>query len=190
MSQGTKRTGRPLKRAEVGKRASLGLKVTPQIKERLDRAAGESGRTQSQEAEVRLERSFNREDLLSEALILAYGRELAGLLMTLGTTMQRAGRHAGFMATYTTESANTWWNEPRAYDQAVQAAVRLLEAAAPAGDRTPLQEPTKTFSGIGFANSMIDAICHGKGTASLQAEADNVRPLLGPIVKRLKKSRR
>jgi predicted transcriptional regulator len=37
---------------------SLGLKVTPEIKQKLDEAARASGRTQSQEAELRLERTF------------------------------------------------------------------------------------------------------------------------------------
>ena len=62
-SSSTKRIGRPLKAPIPGKRVSLGLKVTPSIKEKLDRAAREGGRTQSQEAEVRLERSFDRDEL-------------------------------------------------------------------------------------------------------------------------------
>lgn len=45
--------------AEQGKRVSLGLKVTPDIKNKLDAAARANGRTQSQEAEARLERSFD-----------------------------------------------------------------------------------------------------------------------------------
>jgi predicted DNA-binding protein len=52
------RKGRPTKLATTGQRVSLGLRVTAEIKERLDRAAKESGRSQSQEAELRLERSF------------------------------------------------------------------------------------------------------------------------------------
>lgn len=78
------RTGRPTKKAVAGERMSLGLKVTPDIKTRLDRAAQLSGRTQSQEAEMRLEWSFDRENLLSEVLSLAYGKKAAGFLMRLG----------------------------------------------------------------------------------------------------------
>jgi hypothetical protein len=78
------RLGRPLKRPVAGRRFSLGLKVTAAAKTRLDNAARASGRTQSQEAEVRIERSFDRQDLLPEVLSLAYGKRAASLLMRLG----------------------------------------------------------------------------------------------------------
>jgi hypothetical protein len=192
MNQSAKRTGRPPKPADAGKRISLHLKVTPQIKDRLDGAAEETGRTQSQEAEFRLEQSFNREDLLGEAMTLAYGRELAGLLMMLGTTMHDVGRSAGFSATFTIEGANAWWSHPYAYDQAVQAVVRLLEAARPVGERRPPKGPDaearahRIKYGVGFANSMIDIVCGRAPTEREDAEGDKLRRLLGPvIVKRL-----
>jgi hypothetical protein len=56
-----RRRGRKAQRAEPGVRVSLGLKVTPDIKNALDAAAKKNGRTQSQEAEARLERSFYAE---------------------------------------------------------------------------------------------------------------------------------
>jgi TraY domain len=192
MNESAKRRDRPIKPAEASKRLSLGLKVTPQIKERLERAAEESGRTQSQEAEVRLELSFNREDLLGEAMSLAYGRELAGLLMMLGTTMHDVGRSAGFSATFTIEGANAWWSHPYAYDQVVQAVVRLLEAARPVGERRPPKGPDaearalRIKYGTDFANSMIDVVCGRVATERDGTEGDKLRRLLGPvIVKRL-----
>ena len=78
------RTGRPPKPPTPGQRMSLGLKVTAEIKARLDKVARETGRTQSQEAELRLERSFEREDLLPQVLKLAYGDKPAELLMQVG----------------------------------------------------------------------------------------------------------
>ena len=192
MNESAKRRDRPIKPAEASKRLSLGLKVTPQIKERLERAAEESGRTQSQEAEVRLELSFNREDLLGEAMSLAYGRELAGLLMMLGTTMHDVGRSAGFSATFTIEGANAWWSHSYAYDQVVQAVVRLLEAARPVGERRPPKGPDaearalRIKYGTDFANSMIDSVCGRVATERDGTEGDKLRRLLGPvIVKRL-----
>lgn len=53
--------------AEHGQRRSLGLKVTPDIKNRLDAAAKANGRSQSQEAEARLEQSF-RDDRIEAKL--------------------------------------------------------------------------------------------------------------------------
>jgi hypothetical protein len=81
-----KRKGRP----SLGKRVGLGLRVTPETKKLLDDAAKRSGRSQSQEAEFRLERSFDRSQLLPEVLELTYGRQLAGLLKVLGQTMDTA----------------------------------------------------------------------------------------------------
>src|SRR5947207_1637672 len=65
MPKEAKRIGRPMK-APTGKRVSLGLKVTADIKRRIDSAAQASGRTQSQEAERRIELSYQYERALSE----------------------------------------------------------------------------------------------------------------------------
>lgn len=61
-----KRRGRPTKKAKSGTKVSLGLKVTASVKARLEDAAAKSGRTQSQEAEHRLERSFRDDEIMSE----------------------------------------------------------------------------------------------------------------------------
>jgi predicted HicB family RNase H-like nuclease len=59
-----KRLGRPTKPPTSGERTPLGLRVAPEIKRKLEAAAMESGRSLSQEAELRLERSFEHEFLL------------------------------------------------------------------------------------------------------------------------------
>ena len=135
---------------------------------------------------------------------LAYGRELAGLLMMLGTTMHDVGRSAGFSATFTIEGANAWWSHPYAYDQVVQAVVRLLEAARPVGERRPPKGPDaearalRIKCGTDFANSMIDVVCGRVATERDGTEGDKLRRLLRPgyceaanpvSVKRLKGSR-
>jgi hypothetical protein len=61
-----KRIGRPTKPPKPGERVTLGLRVTPEIKNKLEKAAMEKGRSLSQEAEFRLERSFEREALGTE----------------------------------------------------------------------------------------------------------------------------
>lgn len=58
----------PEKTFASGDRVPLGLRVTAEMKIRLDQAAIQSGRSQSQEAEFRLERSF-REDEIIDRLI-------------------------------------------------------------------------------------------------------------------------
>ena len=53
-----KRAGRPRKEPEEGERVQISFRVTPNLKRLLTDAADRSGRSQSQEAEFRLERSF------------------------------------------------------------------------------------------------------------------------------------
>jgi len=75
-------------RPTVGERVPLGLRVTPDLKRKLDAAAEQSGRSQSQEAELRLEHTFDRQGLLSEVLTLTYGKEIAVDLMWAGAVMK------------------------------------------------------------------------------------------------------
>jgi hypothetical protein len=82
----TKRIGRPTKPAAPGTRVSLGLKVTGEIKKRLEDAALASGRTQSQEAEFRLENSFRDEAMAISVLELAFGHWLPQILQVLSET--------------------------------------------------------------------------------------------------------
>src|SRR5262249_40790251 len=88
MDQPRRKFGAPPKReAEPGERFQLGIRVTAELKGKLDAAAEQSGRSQSQEAELRLEHTFDRQGLLSEVLTLAYGKRAADDLMLLGATM-------------------------------------------------------------------------------------------------------
>jgi hypothetical protein len=143
MVEHSKRIGRPTKAALPGTRVSLGLKVRSDIKELLETAARASGRTQSQEAEARLERSFDHQELLPQVLELAYGRGLAGVLLMLGEAMKTTGESAGISATaigpsFTLEGARRLCDIPYAYDQAVRAAGKIFEALRPTGDpQTP-----------------------------------------------------
>ncbi len=63
--------GRPTKQPVEGQRNSLGLRVTADLKRKLETAAKTSGRSQSQEAEDRLLRSFSDAD----ARIQGFGSE-------------------------------------------------------------------------------------------------------------------
>jgi len=58
-----RRVGRPTKQPS-GKRVSLGLKVTAEVKQQIEEAARASGRTQSQEAEHLIERALLVERLM------------------------------------------------------------------------------------------------------------------------------
>ena len=78
------RLRKPARVALPGQRVSLGLKVSAEIKNRLDAAAKQQGATQSQEAERRLEQTFRAEDRIENNLDFAFGREMTGITLALG----------------------------------------------------------------------------------------------------------
>lgn len=136
--------GRPTKQAEPGAKASLGLKVTPAIKTRLEEAAAASGRTQSQEAEFRIERSFDRQDLLSEVLIASFGRRQAGYIQLMLRAYADAGTVAGRLVDpFGTEIKN--WTESKwamqqamaALNEAVRWTIEVDEYDDPEDSATP-----------------------------------------------------
>ena len=59
-----KRRGRPFVAATPGERTALSLRVTAETKQKLEAVALETGRSISQEAEIRIEQSFEREWIL------------------------------------------------------------------------------------------------------------------------------
>lgn len=64
------RRGRPKKGQELGERVQLSLRVSPETKKHLDRAIGRNGRSLSQEAEYRIERSFLEDRLILHAVAM------------------------------------------------------------------------------------------------------------------------
>jgi hypothetical protein len=82
-----KRIGRPPKEPVPGQRVSLGLKVTPEIKQRLDQEARKNGRTQSQQAEVMIERAFTEQAALG-------GPEMQRMAYLMASAFAVSGRHS------------------------------------------------------------------------------------------------
>jgi hypothetical protein len=139
------------RRKEAGKRYALNMRATFEVRQALERAAAQSGRSLAQEVEHRLERSFHEQELLPETLELAFGGHLAGLLFTIGSCVAPLGpvwaiQHTGYRATdgdtlrglgdaFRQVAAN-WPDDPYAYDQLIIAANKILEELRPPGDRT------------------------------------------------------
>src|SRR5215471_6704684 len=126
--QGRRRGPKP------GERVSLGLRVTPDMKKALDRAAERAGRSQSQEAELRLEQSFRDQASMINAMELTYGPTFAAILLFLADTMKTIGQHTGFWATQTLDGSQNWWTNPYAFDQVVRGIDTVLEALRPEGE--------------------------------------------------------
>ncbi len=193
-----------MKTPKPATRVSLGLKVTADLKNQLDSAARASGRTQSQEAEKRLEQSFRDQALLNQVLELTFGRHLGGLLLLIGRAMTDAGRHSAFLATRNLEDVENWLDNAYGYDQAVQAVHQVLEELRPEGDSSPpnlqpsevvgsiegfssdetVEHLLKNF-GVPFANCLLDAL-QGRGAmVEVRDWAEPVSKMLGPMVDRI-----
>src|SRR5580700_1089780 len=113
MAETQKRRGVKPRVAVPGERRALGLMVTPEIKNKLDGVAKLNGRSQSQEAEARLEQTFRNENYLDQAMDLAFGPRLAVLLAALGRAMNETGRLAEF--------PTDWMSVPALFNEAVGA---------------------------------------------------------------------
>jgi hypothetical protein len=88
-----KRLGRPPKAPTPGQRVSLGLKVTPDIKQRLDKDARKSGRTQSQQAELMIERAYQFEERFGGPAMLPVIEMLIGAFLNGGQRCAAASGH-------------------------------------------------------------------------------------------------
>jgi hypothetical protein len=179
----------PKRDPEPGERFQIGVRVTPDLKRRLDAAAEESGRSQTQEAELRLERSFDRQDLLIDALVMAYGsKPLAGLLMMVAMTMLEAGDQMAYRLLGGRRpvpgpgvlSDDAWWlADPKVADVAIEAAITVLESVRPKGD-------TWTDAGFGacVANGLIRSLRKEEGNPGWSLL--NSVAALGPIAARMR----
>jgi TraY domain len=181
-----KRAGRPTKQAEAGTKVSLGLKVTAETKTRLEKEATRSGRTQSQEAEYRIERSFDHVALLPDVLELAYGTELAGLLISIAEAMNEA-RLAGQIMSL--EDHQRWSDDAFSFDTVVVAAQAVFEALRPAGAIRNTPESTSAKLGQAMAKHVLDSLAEDSAHPFIN-NAKHARRLLGPgVVRRLKGKR-
>lgn len=133
--------GRPRKRQpKPGERVPLGLRVTPEVKRLLDATALRSGRSQSQEAELRIEYSLRDDRSLFDLLDHIYGAETAALLTSFGEVIKAIGLPAPQLALARSKEEQpnaTWLNDPFLFDEIVKALNIFLEALRPAGDRSP-----------------------------------------------------
>jgi len=195
-TEGSQRGRPPLTHGEA-KRASFNTRLRSILKEQLETAARESGRSLSEEIELRLENSF-RGELLEEI----FGPALAAILEMVGRGMRDTGQVAGSRATGTVSGGFEWVENPYAFDQAFQAAVVILEALRPSGDpeigmppayaglrpehREVFQNQGRTL-GAAYAAGIIDAVCGRAGPfpsfdAEIRRWAERPRRRLPPAV--------
>ena len=105
----------------------LGLRVTPKIKRMLDDSATASGRSQSQEAEFRIEQSFHGQQTFREAQQIVFGRQGVALIHLLARELRDAVIEAGL------SPHDDWMSDPTAFDRVARKFTELLRRLRPAG---------------------------------------------------------
>jgi hypothetical protein len=121
------------------------LRVTSSFKHSLDAAAEHSGRSQSQEAEFRLERSFSEEAAFG-------GAEMRGISLKMAAAFHTAGSAAAAARGNPEWTSSQWISDPDCYRSAMFAVILALSKSYPGADIADL---LKTADGAG---SMIEAL--------------------------------
>ncbi len=183
------RGGRPRTRQiQPGDRVQLGLRVTPSLKQQIDRYAFDNGRSVSQECEHRLEVAFQFENLLPDTLRLAYGAQLAAILQMMGNAMKETLKYAakGSM------DDRTWAESPYVFDQVRSAVAEVLTACQPRGEIVPpapkdiaLKDFATLFGPIAARRTMQDVVDPPEIDFEAQRTSSELKPALGPLVTRI-----
>jgi hypothetical protein len=179
--------GRPPK--AVRRRANLTLRIRDEVRATLQKGAGASGRSVSEEAETRIEQSYRDQDSARLFSDLYYGRKLAALLEVIGRALRDAGTHAAANAARAGLGSGEWLDNPYGFDIAVKAATRVLDRLRPLGEITapPAQFPAEAMMSEAIANGLLNAIAHPDhpGGDFMEEWAAAVRARLGRLRTRL-----
>ena len=145
----------------------IGLRVPEDLREKIQTAANERGVAVNKEISDRLERSFNEGMSISAT---DGDGELYSILRVVAAAMDLAGPMAAIMSTLNPESGKAWINNSIAYEQALKAAVTVLEALRPQSPADP--HPSMSDS----VNTMGNEIA----TGILEEAATGLTRTLGP----------
>jgi hypothetical protein len=136
-----KRLGRPLKPPTPGKRVSLGLKVTAEVKQKIDEEARKTGRTQSQQAELLLERAFTEDAGFG-------GSEVRRLAIFMASAFAIAGQRSA-------AGKADWMDDPIAYSAGAAGVLDALLTGFPSGE-------DKALALEGLASRLLSRIAQEK----------------------------
>jgi hypothetical protein len=113
----------------------INVRMREGLRAKLEQSAKRNRESLNREIVDRLERSFDRQELLVDALTLAYSSRLAGIILALGKAMDDAGTVAG-LATIRSVGDH-WYTDPFAYNEAIVAAAVVLRALRPRTEYVP-----------------------------------------------------
>jgi hypothetical protein len=177
MTEKMRRAGRPPVASKLGQKATIGVRITPNLKDELNREAAANDRSLSQEAELRLEFSFRTSGLLAQTLALAYGPRVAGLLMLMGEALNMIGRSKARETSRPDAEWSDWPVSATGFDEAARGVVEVLERLRPSGDIVE----TDQSSDDSHAWLAIFRVLDPPMTTNPQKYAE-IAEMLGPLV--------
>jgi hypothetical protein len=159
------------------KLTQLGLRVPDDLLAKLQDVCDRRGSTMNAVLNERLRESFSHES--SE---LFDNKELFGILQVVAAAMSTAGQLTAVNDTLQPSEAGRWPQNAVAYDQAVQAAIRVLETFRPDGNVKPRSTPgffdlSTAIENLGFSSADIVIAESATGIPQNAATADRARRL-------------
>jgi Arc-like DNA binding domain len=121
------------------------LRLPDELREKIKAAADARGVPVNREISDRLESSFAEEIKISED----GSPELYSILRVAAAAMELAGPMSAILATMNMDAGKTWIGNSVAYEQAVQAALTVLEAFKPATAAVPHGAAPDTIKTMG-----------------------------------------
>jgi hypothetical protein len=162
----------------------IGLRVSEELREKLQTAARDRGVTVNKEISDRLEKSLS-EDFGAGWMEKGESAGLDLILQIVAPAMQVAGGMAAMMSTWSMESRNAWVSNSIAYDQALKAAVEVLEKLRPQTEMVPDREISDNVqtAGIKTAVAILDEATTGKSRID-QERAEKLHASLKALAER------
>jgi hypothetical protein len=138
----------------------IGLRVPEDLREKIQAAANQRGVAVNKEISDRLERSFSEEMAVSSE----GSPELYSILRVIAAAMDAAGPMAAIMSTLNLEAGKAWVGNSIAYEQAVKAAIFVLEELRPKTATAPhpsMSESVNTL-GVEMAAGILEEAATGQ----------------------------
>ena len=180
-----RRVGRPRTRTEETTGDYVGFRAPRELKERLEAAAGASGRSLSTETQFRLENSFREEQLIAAALDPS-GRATAFLHL-----ISRAIHEAAQIAV-DPDTGGDWLDQQPAFEAVKRSVERLFEAFEPPSQPSDDLSLVELKIGDHTSADLLDALVDPAG--AVRKLGPWARPLaakLGPeLVERIRTAER
>jgi hypothetical protein len=139
MGEMTKKAKKPKIGRPSGRKPLLNLRIEPSLHDRLKTASAASGRTISEEAVRLIDYGLQSQNLLEQAINLAFGPEITGDLMRIGRVMQNAALRATSEAAGPPVDIADWSETPEVFDEVVKAIASYFEQRNPRGGILPIE---------------------------------------------------